>query len=89
MSDATNPEATITREQLATMLYRYAGSPAVSDQAIDFPDAGQLSTWAVEGMKWAVANGILNGKGDGTLAPQGQASRAEVAQMLWNFSKIN
>ena len=88
VSDGTNPEATITREQLAVMLYRYAGSPAVGDEALDFSDADQVSAWAADGMKWAVANGIVSGKGNGVLDPQGSASRAEVAQMLWNFSKI-
>ena len=89
VSDGTNPEAVITREQLATMLYRYSGSPAVTGEAPAFPDAGEISDWAAEGMEWAVANGILNGKGDGSLDPQGTASRAEVAQMLYNFGKLS
>ena len=88
VSDGTNPEGTITREQLAVMLYRYAGSPEVSADALTFADADLVSDWAVDGVKWAVANGILSGKGNDTLDPQGNATRAEVAQMLYNFSKI-
>ena len=88
VSDGTNPEGTITREQLAVMLYRYAGSPEVSADALTFDDADLVSDWAVDGVKWAVANGILSGKGNDTLDPQGNATRAEVAQMLYNFSKI-
>ena len=88
VSDGTNPEGTITREQLAAMLYRYSGSPAVSADALTFAEADQVSDWAVDSVKWAVANGIISGKGNNTLDPQGNATRAEVAQMLYNFSKI-
>ena len=88
VSDGTNPEGTITREQLAVMLYRYAGSPAVSADSLTFADADAVSDWAVDGVRWAVANGILSGKGSDTLDPQGNATRAEIAQMLYNFSKI-
>ena len=88
VSDGTNPEGTITREQLAVMLYRNSGSPEVSADALTFADADAVSTWAVDGVRWAVANGILSGKGNNTLDPQGNATRAEVAQMLYNFSKI-
>ena len=89
VSDGTNPEGTITREQLAVMLYRYAGSPEVSADALTFADADLVSDWAVDGVRWAVSNGILSGKGNNTLDPQGNATRAEIAQMLYNFSKID
>ena len=88
VSDGTNPEATISREQLATMLYRYFGSPAVSEEALSFSDGDQVSEWASAGVRWAVANGIISGKGNSVLDPQGDATRAEVAQMLYNFSKV-
>ena len=88
VSDGTNPEGTITREQLAVMLYRYSGSPESSGTALDYADADQISDWAYMGMHWAVSNGIISGKGNDTLDPQGNATRAEVAQMLYNFSKI-
>ena len=88
VSDGTNPEGIITREQLAVMLYRYAGSPESSGTALDYADADQISDWAFMAVHWAVSNGILSGKGNDTLDPQGNATRAEIAQMLYNFSKI-
>ena len=79
------PNDLITREQLAIMLWRYAGSPAPSAQALDFPDAGSASGYALEALRWAVENGIISGYGSGQLAPQGLATRAQVAQMMKNF----
>lgn len=79
------PNDPITREQLAVMLYRYAGSPPVSMNGLNFVDADKVSDYARQAIAWAVANGILNGKGNGVLDPQGTATRAEVAQMLLNF----
>ena len=75
----------ITREQLAVMLWRYAGSPTANEQALDFTDAGQASGYAMEALAWAAANGILNGYGDGRIDPTGLATRAQAAQMLKNF----
>lgn len=77
----------ITREELAVMLWRNAGKPAPADTAINFPDAGKISSWAQTAMKWAVQNKILNGNDKGMLEPQGKASRAVVAQMLMNYLK--
>ena len=88
VSDGTNPQGTITREQLAAMLYRYSGSPAVDSGALNFTDADKVSAWASDAVKWAVAGGVISGKGNNMLDPQGNATRAEVAQMLYNFSKI-
>ena len=79
------PNDPITREQLAVMLYRYAGSPAVSANGLNFVDAGAISGYAQQAIAWAVANGVMSGKGGGVLDPQGNATRAEVAQMLLNF----
>ena len=81
------PNDNITREQLAVMLWRYAGSPAATDKELHFTDADQASGYALEALRWAVENGILNGYGDGRLGPQGLATRAQVAQMLMNFLK--
>ena len=75
----------ITREQLAVMLWRYAGSPAATNKELHFSDESEISGYAMEALRWAVENGILNGYGDGRLGPQGQATRAQVAQMLKNF----
>ena len=79
------PNAPITREQLAVMLWRYSGSPAATNKELHFNDMDEISGFALEAMRWAVENGILNGYGDGQLGPQGQATRAQVAQMLKNF----
>ena len=81
VSDGTNPEAVVTREQIAAMLYRYAGSPA-AENALDFADSGDISDWAADAMAWAVAEGILTGTPGGKLNPQGTATRAEAAVML-------
>ena len=79
------PNQSITREQFAVMLWRYAGSPAVDGQTLDFTDADEASGYAMEALRWAVANGILNGYGDGQLNPNGLTTRAQAAQMLKNF----
>lgn len=84
ISDGTNPGGEITREQLATMLYRYAGSPEVSGSMSAYPDNTSVSGWAADAMMWAVSSGIINGV-DGRLAPQGTATRAMAATMLMRF----
>ena len=88
VSDGTNPEVNITREQLVTMLYRYAGSPAASGSLDNFSDASTVSSYAVNAMQWAVANGIVNGS-DGKLNPQDNATRAEVAAILMRFCEMS
>ncbi|MCF0151488.1 MAG: S-layer homology domain-containing protein, partial [Firmicutes bacterium] len=81
----------ITREQLATMLYRFeqkvngGGFKGAWMFLLSFKDADQLSEYADEAMHWCVMNGIINGKGDGILDPKGKATRAQVAQMLMNY----
>ena len=67
------------------MLWRYAGSPAATDKELHFTDAGEASGYALEALRWAAENGVLNGYGDGRLDPKGLATRAQVAQMLKNF----
>ncbi|MEY8317927.1 S-layer homology domain-containing protein [Oscillospiraceae bacterium 50-58] len=79
------PNDNITREQLAVMLWRYAGSPAATDKELHFTDVDKASGYALEALRWAVENGIINGYGDGRLGPQGLATRGQVAQMLKNF----
>ena len=78
------PNASITREQLVVMLYRYAGMPASNGSLSGFSDSARVSNWAQQAMAWAVSNGIVKGS-NGALNPQGSATRAEVAQMLMNF----
>lgn len=84
ISDGTHPEATITREQLATMLHRFAGEPAVEGDLSAFTDGEMVSAWAKEAVAWAVKAGILQGSG-GKLRPQATATRAETAQLLWKY----
>ena len=79
------PNDNITREQLAVMLWHYVGSPAATDKELHFTDADEASGYALEALRWAVENGIINGYGDGRFDPRGSATRAQVAQMLKNF----
>lgn len=84
------PNDPITREQLATILYRYANFKGIDvsvgedTNILSFPDALEVSDWANAAMQWTVGNGIINGK-DGKLVPRGDASRAEAATMLQRF----
>lgn len=84
ISDGTAPEQPVTREQLAAMLYRYAGSPAVSGE-LGFDDTTVISIWAYDAVRWCVDNGILNGVGGNSMAPQDLARRGQVAAMLMRF----
>ena len=66
---------------------RLTGNPAATDRELRFTDADKASSYALEALRWAVENGVVNGYGNGQLAPQGLATRAQVAQMLMNFLK--
>lgn len=79
------PGDNITREQLAVMLWRYAGEPAATNKELHFNDTSEISGYALNAVNWAVENGIINGKGDNILDPKGFATRAQVAQMLKNY----
>lgn len=79
------PNDNITREQLAVMLWRYAGKPVPPNLLLNFIDANLVSDYAMDAMRWAVDKGIINGKGNGILDPRGYATRAEAAQMLKNY----
>ena len=87
VSDGTNPGNPISREELATMLYRAAGSPDVSGNLLSYSDGSSVSAWAESAMLWATQNGIISGI-DGMLTPQGQATRAQVATMLMRFREV-
>ena len=84
VSDGTNPNGNVTREQLAAMLYRYAGSPAVSG-SLPFSDAGSVSDYAQNALIWATQNGILNGYADGRVVPAANSKRSQVAAMMARF----
>lgn len=75
----------VTREQLAVMLWRCAGRPAVSGGPLPFADAGSVSPWAAQAVEWAVSREILCGRGDGRLDPGGRLTRAEGAAVLVRF----
>ena len=90
VSDGTNMDASLTREQLATMLYRYAQSKGYDTtqggMAIrEYADFEQISDYAVEAMTWAVNTGLISGTSTTTLSPQGEATRAQVATILMRF----
>ena len=83
------PMNTLTREQLVTMLYRYAEAKgydvSASADLSGYPDAGQVQDYAQPAMAWAVAENIIQGMEDGTLKPAGNASRAQIATILMRF----
>ena len=81
------PNSNITREQLAVILYKFAGSPAVSASNLTFSDAAAVSAWAKDAVSWSVNEALLSGMTDGTLAPGGQATRAQVATILMRFEQ--
>jgi len=90
MGDGTfAPNADVTREQLATILYGYAkyknADTALSGDVAKFADQGQISDWAVDGLKWAVGHGVIAGKDNNQLDPLGTATRAEMAQMIYRL----
>ncbi len=87
VSDGTNPNGSITREQLAAMLYRYCGSPAASGSLSAYADAASVSAFGSDAMQWCVNNGIINGM-DGLLNPQGQATRAQVSAMFARYIRL-
>jgi hypothetical protein len=82
-------EDNITREQIVTILYRFAKlngyNVAPSADLTKYTDAGKISDWASDAMKWAVSIGLVNGRSETTLVPEGNATRAEVAAILQRF----
>ena len=78
------PNLKITREQIATILYRYAGSPKTDGSLDEFSDALTVSPYAIDAMTWAVEEGIINGM-DGKLAPKDNATRAQIATLLMRY----
>ena len=83
-----DPDGNITREQMATILYRYCNGKGIDTSKqtsiSGFPDAGSVSSYAQNAMQWAVAEKLVNGS-DGKLLPQGNATRAQVATILMRF----
>ncbi len=83
--DRFNPKGNITREQIATILYRYEGSPEAPDTLPPFADNRQISTYALRPMNWAISEGLINGVGGGFLAPVNTATRAQIATILARY----
>lgn len=85
------PNTAVTREQLATMLYRYAQyrhyntSAGANTNILSYYDANRISEYAFSALQWACGEGIMDGTGTGYLSPQGQATRAQLAAMLMRF----
>ena len=81
----------VTREQLATVLYRYASSKGYdtsfgeSADTSAFTDAASIHDWALPAMRWAIGTGLINGMGDGTVNPSGNATREQVAAIMARF----
>lgn len=92
ISDGSNPNNNITREQFAAMLYRYAenaGEDITADTAElnKFIDTINISSYALQPLAWAVENGIVSGTSGDTISPAGNATRAQVATMLMRYDK--
>ena len=85
VSDGTDPNGTITREQFVTMLWRYAGTPSVPGSLAGYPDAASVSSWAADAMRWAVSRGIIEGGDGGMLSPAAPITRAQAATILMRY----
>ena len=85
------PADEITREQLATILFRYAKykdydvSAGENTNILFYDDAGKVSTWAMPAMQWAIGEGLIRGRTESTIVPQGRANRAEAAAIFMRF----
>ena len=79
------PNDLITRQELAAILYRYAGSPLTDGELNAFRDKEKVSGFARSALCWAVEQGIVTGKGNQTLDPKGKSNRAEAASMLMRY----
>lgn len=88
VSDGTNPEANLTREQMITMIWRYTGSPASEGSIDSFADASSVNVWAQDAMKWAVSTGLVKGTGDNALSPKDGATRAMVATLFMRYVEL-
>ena len=79
------PDTVVTREQLALILFNYVNRPETPSAELTFSDADSASAWSVDALEWAVGSGLISGKDNNMLDPQGTATRAEVAQIIANF----
>lgn len=84
VSDGSDPMGALTREQLVTMLWRLNGEPVVG-YLITSPDASQISSWALEAMRWAASIGLIEGDETGALAPTATTTRAQAATFMVRY----
>lgn len=90
VSDGENATDYVTREQFATMLWRYAGEPETDGSGVGvFDDGETVSIWAFDAMSWALNNGVITGVSDDALLPANTATRAQCAAMLMRFVETN
>jgi hypothetical protein len=86
------PNASLTREQMAVILYGYAKNKGldttVTSNLSDFKDGNSASDWSRTALEWALSAGMISGKGDGVLDPTGTSTRAEIATILTGFCKF-
>ena len=84
------PNQPVTREQIATFLYRYSGEPEVEgDNLAKFEDSGKVSKYAVNAMNWAVSQGLITGLSETTLSPNTTATRAQIATIIMRYLNQN
>lgn len=86
-SDKFRPDENITREELADMLYRFAGSPEINAAVLDFTDMDKITPDYKNALAFCVENKIINGYEDGSVKPENRATRAEVAAMIFRFKQ--
>ena len=79
------PERNITREELAVILWRYAGSPGIINTHFPYADMQDAADWSKDALLWAAEEGILVGRTDTSLAPSAYATRAEISVILMRF----
>lgn len=85
------PNRIVTREQVVTMLYRYAKeigmdvSVGEDTNILSYTDAEEISEWAMDAMQWAVGSDLIEGRGEGVLAPKDDAKRSELANIMYRF----
>ena len=94
VSDGENPTGEVTREQLVTMLYRYAQykgydvSIGEDTNILSYVDVDQVSDWAMEAFQWACGTGVIEGDENSALTPKASTTRAQAAAMLMRFIEL-
>ena len=89
-----DPDANVTREQMAVIMYRYSEYKGMETGQTDrakyeaFTDHDRVSDWAAEAVIWAVSRKLVNGMGDGTLAPSAASTRAQVAKIVSQYDEL-